>query len=349
MSLLSPLGTTLAWLLTAAPASGAEREILIWNGSTQASQAAALQAELRAKPELLPSGLKLASGFPALIESRTLPGLKPGFHIVILGFCPKAEAPRVLSALRVKSPGTYTRTVTVPQAQAATCPALADSVRVSGDAVRRALQPLEEQLGPASLLGHTPQDTATGRLAALVRFQGLEGQQEETEGYALVGLADSPTGLRVLGREPLEVGDKKVELGSELTRLAPHEVAAEVILSFHEPDTSEGETGVETKGSELTLHHLGEEGPSEVLSFELSHSKSDVECTHTRQAEYAPLPQALHEGFYSLRVETVSSDGGCAQVYRDPSQEDPPEGLGTSRSERVYQWNGASYQEASPP
>ncbi len=193
------------------------------------------------------------------------------------------------------------------------------------------------------MLKETQLDTATGRMAALVRFKGRKGA-EDMAGQALVGLADSPKGLKVLGVVDVDVEDKEAELRPTLTRIASHEVAAEFILSFHEPDRPEEDHHVETQDSELVLYHLTEHGPRSVLSFELHSMKSDVECTHTRQAQYGPVEDSSEEGFYAFRVETVGSDGGCALVYWDRSQGDPPDDLGTSREEKLFLWDGASYK-----
>jgi hypothetical protein len=330
--------------LAASPAAAAEREVLIWGGSSKPEEAQALKAELEKDPNRLPSGLGLAPGFPQLIESQSLQGLKPGFHIVILGFCAKAEAPEVLAALKAENPGAYARTVTVPEEQASACPLLAVSSPVKSEDLRRALKPLEKERGPATVLEQSSVAPYTGRLATLVRFKGRKGAAKESAGHALVSLVNTRKGLKVLGSTSLTPGGKKVELRTPLVHISPREAAVELILSFEEPDTSEGERGQAIEGKELELYHLSAGDPMEVLSYELSYTKSDVECTSKRETEYEPREEELHEGFYTFRVETVSSDGGCALTYWDRSQGEPPADLGTEREEKLYRWDGSRFR-----
>lgn len=141
------------------------------------------------------------------------------------------------------------------------------------------------------------------------------------------------------------MGERKVELKNPvLVRIAPREVAAEILFSTHEPDTTEGETGTETNTSELTLYHLTTAGPADVLSFEYFTTKSDVECTATTEATYAAVEDSLHEGYYPIHVETTASDGGCAKVYWDRAEGEPPEDLSTTREEKTYRWGGSTYR-----
>jgi hypothetical protein len=50
--------------------------------------------------------VRLAAGFPKLVESASLPGLKPGFFVVVLGQCDSLEAFDVIKAIY---PAAYSR------------------------------------------------------------------------------------------------------------------------------------------------------------------------------------------------------------------------------------------------
>jgi len=95
---------------------------------------------------------------------------------------------------------------------------------------------------------------------------------------------------------------------------------------------------------ELTLYHLTTAGPADVLSFEYFTTKSDVECTATTEATYAAVEDSLHEGYYPIHVETTASDGGCAKIYWDRAEGEPPGDLGTTREEKTYRWGGSTYR-----
>jgi hypothetical protein len=66
----------------------------------------------------------LAAGFPKLMQSEQVPGLNPGFHIVVLGFCPAEHARPALALAKAFFPQAYERTVTAP---ADSCPTAASS------------------------------------------------------------------------------------------------------------------------------------------------------------------------------------------------------------------------------
>lgn len=62
-----------------------------------------------------------ADGFPKQVRSDDVPGLKPGFHLLVGGFCAdKAGALRAAKALAQTVKGVYTRTVTAAQPES--CP-----------------------------------------------------------------------------------------------------------------------------------------------------------------------------------------------------------------------------------
>lgn len=56
--------------------------------------------------------MRLARGYPALVDSAEFPGLKPGFNVVVIGACAdKEEADLRLELLRAVAPGGYLRRV----------------------------------------------------------------------------------------------------------------------------------------------------------------------------------------------------------------------------------------------
>jgi hypothetical protein len=55
--------------------------------------------------------LELAKGYPRVLESKTVPGLKPGFWVVVLGVCAPGKEAQPLAALKALEPKIYTREV----------------------------------------------------------------------------------------------------------------------------------------------------------------------------------------------------------------------------------------------
>jgi hypothetical protein len=93
---------------------------LIWKGAR--TQAEAQKSSGEAFGEFLTgSGLRLPEGYPKLIDSKTLPGLKPDFWVWLVGVCPSKDAGPVLEHLKRFSPGAYGRDVSAP-GDAKSCP-----------------------------------------------------------------------------------------------------------------------------------------------------------------------------------------------------------------------------------
>jgi hypothetical protein len=349
LRLAALLGLLLAGLFSP-EARGAEREVLIWGGSRKRKEAAALLEALQASPSQLPRGLKLAPGFPKLIDSRTLQGLNPGFHVVLLGFCFKTEVQEVLAELKAVNPGVYTRTVTVPSGKYDTaCPTRAAPGPVREDPGREelleALEAVERREGrerQVKLLERSPFDPRTGQLAALVEV----GAEERLE---LVELVQGSQGPKVLGRTALPAGS---ELWDELMYLSPRgDVAVGVLHAFGEDEkdeTEEGEPRPTTRGSRMTVYLLTPQGPRSVLDFELESVRGNVECDTRRKVEaFGPVKVELSEGYYPFQVVTVTDDSVCARAYQGASGEDegpPPEDLGITRDRKLYRWSGSSYR-----
>ncbi|MDY7229372.1 hypothetical protein [Hyalangium rubrum] len=95
---------------------------LIWKGAKSKAEAEAQRSAWDGINNLLAkTGFVLAEGHPRLIESKTLPGLKPGFWVWLLGVCPSDEAGSLLEQIKVLSPETYSREVKV-SAKMLACP-----------------------------------------------------------------------------------------------------------------------------------------------------------------------------------------------------------------------------------
>ncbi|RKH42195.1 hypothetical protein D7Y23_31670 [Corallococcus sp. AB050B] len=95
---------------------------LIWKGSKDKAEA---EAQLNSWDDLATmlenTGLTLPEDHPRLVQSKTIPGLKPGFWVWLLGTCASNEAAPVLEHLKLLAPGTYSRPVKVAAKKLA-CP-----------------------------------------------------------------------------------------------------------------------------------------------------------------------------------------------------------------------------------
>src|SRR5689334_4054140 len=105
----------LALLLAAAPATS---NAIIWTGAADPI-AAREKLDAWAKDEATWSRrVKLAEGYPRLVKSDELPGLKPGFHVVLLGICNAEKTRPRTRTLKDLYPATYWRPLTAAQPEA---------------------------------------------------------------------------------------------------------------------------------------------------------------------------------------------------------------------------------------
>ncbi|MDP1827063.1 MAG: hypothetical protein Q8L48_27565 [Archangium sp.] len=107
-------------ILLAAPAEAAELQALILTGATTEAAAKPLLEAAQKRAATFSTLLVLPPGFPRLVQSDTLVGLKPGFWIVLAGFCKTDD---MLTGLKALDAGAYAKTVTADEAAA--CPAFA--------------------------------------------------------------------------------------------------------------------------------------------------------------------------------------------------------------------------------
>lgn len=91
--------------------------LIIADGSTDIAEGQRKLEELQNRVPLL----RLARGYPQLVDSATMPGLKPGFYVVVLGACSdRVMADLRLGLARTVAPGAYLR----PAAAEEACPAI---------------------------------------------------------------------------------------------------------------------------------------------------------------------------------------------------------------------------------
>jgi hypothetical protein len=88
-----------------------EAQVLIWGGGRTPEEGRRALERFEAERSGLNAILSLGEGYPRVIASGTVPGLKPGFHVVLLGACKPEEAQEPLETLQSFKPGVYARTV----------------------------------------------------------------------------------------------------------------------------------------------------------------------------------------------------------------------------------------------
>ncbi|MCY1046101.1 hypothetical protein OV208_32620 [Corallococcus sp. bb12-1] len=110
-------------LLGSSPAGAAGNAVaIIWKGAkTQADAEAEKNYWGDLGNVLEKTGLKLEDGYPKLVQSKTVPGLKPGFWVWLMGVCAPDKAPSIVEHIKLLSPETYSREVKVP-AKKWSCP-----------------------------------------------------------------------------------------------------------------------------------------------------------------------------------------------------------------------------------
>jgi hypothetical protein len=128
MSMRAFVVASLALALAWAPAAEAEQAVaLIWKGSKNKADVESLKpAWERLESLLSEGGVTLPKGFPMLVESRTVRGLKPGFWVWVVGFCTKDDASGPLEVLKLVAPDVYARDVNIPRKKLA-CPDASDA------------------------------------------------------------------------------------------------------------------------------------------------------------------------------------------------------------------------------
>jgi hypothetical protein len=114
-------------LLTAAPAPAASAAIVWGGGKTRADAERWAKSFTQAQPPFA-SLFTLKPGFPKIVESGKVKGMKAGFHVVLLGVCPAAELEPRMKVFKAMYAGAYARKVSGVEAA---CPELTAKVRVT--------------------------------------------------------------------------------------------------------------------------------------------------------------------------------------------------------------------------
>ncbi|QSQ23839.1 hypothetical protein JY651_02310 [Pyxidicoccus parkwayensis] len=159
---IAALSLALAW---APEAQAGEAVALIWKGAKNKADVESLEPAWTQLSTLLSDGgVAIPEGFPKLVQSNTVRGLKPGFWVWVVGFCPSDDSVRALELLKLVAPDTYARDVQLP-AKSLACPDVsaaslqADSheFKLSGGRVLRVLT-YDESSAPE---GDEPGDSYT--------------------------------------------------------------------------------------------------------------------------------------------------------------------------------------------
>lgn len=109
------------WMWTgAAHAEPRAAQVLIWGGGANRAEAETALTGYREREKTWAGVLKLAQGYPRIVESQSVPGLKPGFVVVLLGACSPEDGAKVLGDFKAFEPAVYSRDVTWPEPLA--CP-----------------------------------------------------------------------------------------------------------------------------------------------------------------------------------------------------------------------------------
>jgi ankyrin repeat protein len=87
-------------------------DVIIWGGGKRPAEAQKWLEGWKAEAADYREWVKLAEGYPSVVESATVAGLKPGFHVALLGVCSPAQTRHALGVLKAFYPGVYARRVT---------------------------------------------------------------------------------------------------------------------------------------------------------------------------------------------------------------------------------------------
>ncbi|XXF79684.1 hypothetical protein P2318_07970 [Myxococcaceae bacterium GXIMD 01537] len=173
------------WSLLGTSRAQAEGAVaLIWKGSkTQADAEAQGAAWSELGAVLEKTQLTVPQGFPKLVSSDTVPGLKPGFWVWLLGICGASDGAAALAHIKVLSPDTYSRDVKVA-AKDGECPGVEGSALKARD--EKLALPKGLTLRVFSQEEHqSPEDDEPGDTVTQTRyFFVLTGKKGEVFGVA---------------------------------------------------------------------------------------------------------------------------------------------------------------------
>ena len=166
--------------------------IIFAGGVTEADGAAAL-ASFKKLENVISQAVKLPAGEPKVVDSATLPGLKPGFRVVTLGVC-KAPGP-ALAALKAIYPGTYSKPLTNPEPERCPTP-----TEVGAAAIEPTVKVGPLVLSAFTLTESGPDDrgrelsNGTVGFVLVEKSTGLVRALETTDGDSASPSGDGPAG-----------------------------------------------------------------------------------------------------------------------------------------------------------
>ncbi len=105
------------------------RTLLVWGGGQSRAEAEKVAADYEVRAKLWKGLLRLADGYPRILESASVPGLNPGFYVVVLGVCEAKAGAELAGTFDLFEPRTYPREVTWAEPGALPCPTLAENWR----------------------------------------------------------------------------------------------------------------------------------------------------------------------------------------------------------------------------
>ncbi|MCP3162164.1 hypothetical protein [Myxococcus qinghaiensis] len=213
-------------------------QLIIWGGGENMAEAQAALArwQERAKANEWDGLLKVAEGYPRIVPSNSVPGLKPGF-VVVLGACEPSAAPKVLETVKAFEAEAYAHTVT--WAQPLACPQLGPTWRVLKS---RSWKKAEGMLTAVVLERLEKEDLPDSSFEQSVRVtlrapDGRHLGSDERSGHPTGAIATGETGFRAsldaagptvtslfyesgCGTQP-DVIERRVKYSVENGRLAP--------------------------------------------------------------------------------------------------------------------------------
>lgn len=110
----------LTLLLSTASYAQVSTRALIWGGGATPELAAASLKNFTETTEAKEL-FEFVAGYPKIVESASVAGLKPGFHVVLLGVCGADESPLALAVFKSLQPQVYARPVQITERN---CPKL---------------------------------------------------------------------------------------------------------------------------------------------------------------------------------------------------------------------------------
>lgn len=198
---------------------------LIWKGSKDKAEAEAQLDSWDGLGKLLEkTGLIIPEGHPRLVQSKTIPGLKPGFWVWLLGTCASDDAAPILEHLKLLAPGTYSRPVKVPAKKLA-CPKPPESPLRARDEVLKL--PAGETLRVFTQEeSESPDEDGRGNSISRTRFHfvlfGKDGEVLATD--------DAEGDLDVSGNDP---GTGPTDYSCTGSSIEMQEDAGKLVLTRH--------------------------------------------------------------------------------------------------------------------